>query len=84
MKNSCSNIYFQAFPLANLIFAGIGVFLLVCILHCPPVQLSLTPMTPRQLKMPALARSSLLSTFTALDVSSICLSFTLASHRLRL
>jgi hypothetical protein len=33
VKNSCSNIYFEAFPPANAVFAGIGVLLLVGVLH---------------------------------------------------
>ena len=32
VKNPCSNIYSQAFPPANSIFAGIGVLLSVCAL----------------------------------------------------
>ena len=36
------NIYFQAFPPANAIFAGIGVFLLVGILHVSLAQSILT------------------------------------------
>ena len=37
------NIYFQAFPPANAIFAGIGVLLSVRILHVFPPPLILTP-----------------------------------------
>jgi hypothetical protein len=37
------NIYFQAFPPANAIFAGIGVLLLVSILHSSLAQPILTP-----------------------------------------
>jgi hypothetical protein len=37
------NIYFQAFPAANAIFAGIGVLLLVSILYVLRVQAILTP-----------------------------------------
>ena len=33
VENFCSNIYFQAFPPANAIFAGIGVLLMVGVLH---------------------------------------------------
>jgi hypothetical protein len=36
-------VYDQAFPVANSIFAGIGVLLLVCILHLSPAQTILTP-----------------------------------------
>ena len=35
MKNSCSNMYFQSFPPATVIFAGIGVLLSVRVLHFP-------------------------------------------------
>lgn len=41
--NLCINIYFQAFPPANAIFAGISVLLLVSILHSPHTQTILTP-----------------------------------------
>ncbi|KAF8489008.1 hypothetical protein F5888DRAFT_1213783 [Russula emetica] len=40
------NIYFQAFPPANAIFAGIGVLLLVRILHASLAQTILTPGLP--------------------------------------
>jgi hypothetical protein len=40
------NIYFQAFPPANAIFAAIGVLLLVSILHVLRVQTILTPRHP--------------------------------------
>jgi hypothetical protein len=36
VKNSWSNIYFQAFRPANTVFAGIGVLLLVGVLHISP------------------------------------------------
>jgi hypothetical protein len=36
VKNSLSNYYFKAFPSANVIFAGIGVLLLVRVSHGPP------------------------------------------------
>ena len=32
-KNFCSNIYLQAFPAGNVIFAGIGILLSVSVLH---------------------------------------------------
>jgi hypothetical protein len=43
MENFRFNIYFQAFPPANAIFAGIGVFLSVGILHVSLAQTILTP-----------------------------------------
>ena len=51
-------IPFQAFPQANTIFAGIGVLLLVSVLHSSVVQPALTRMTPRRLKTPVLAKTS--------------------------
>ncbi|KAH9988604.1 hypothetical protein BJV77DRAFT_732003 [Russula vinacea] len=47
-----------AFPPANAIFAGIGVLLLVSVLHRSLVQPLLTPMAPRRLKIPALIKTS--------------------------
>jgi hypothetical protein len=54
------NIYYQAFPPANAIFAGIGVLLLVSILHVSLAQTILTVDTgaPRRLKMRALAKKT--------------------------
>ena len=40
--NFCSNFIFQAFPPANIIFAGIGVLLLVGGFHCSLMQPILT------------------------------------------
>ena len=51
------NTYFQAFPAANAIFAGIGVLLSVCILHISSQQPVLIETAPRWLKMPAQART---------------------------
>ena len=42
VENFRFNIYYQAFPLANAIFAGIGVLLLVSILHVSLAQIVLT------------------------------------------
>ena len=58
MENLRFNIYFQAFPPADAIFAGIGVLLLVGILHVSLAQTNLTVDTgaPRRLKMRALAK----------------------------
>ncbi len=42
MTNSCSNVYFQAFPPATAIFAGIGVLLSVRVLHLSLVRPILT------------------------------------------
>ena len=57
-KNYCSNIYFQAFPSSNVIFAGIGVLLSVGALHVVLTQPILTPRPLRRLKMLALAETS--------------------------
>jgi hypothetical protein len=51
-------IYFQAFPPATVIFAGIGVLLSVGVLHPSLVRPILTPRAPRWLKMRALAETS--------------------------
>ena len=77
-------ISFQAFPPANIIFTGIGVFLLVCVRHGYLARLILIPLTLRQLKMPALAETSSSTSSTASKDFSNDLSFTLALHRLRL
>ncbi len=50
--------YFQAFPPATVIFAGIGVLLSVGVLHPSLVRPILTPSAPRWLKMRALAETS--------------------------
>ena len=52
------NINYQAFPPANAIFAGIGVLLLVGILHVSLAQSVLTvdSRSPRRLKMRAIAK----------------------------
>ena len=42
VENFCSNIHFQTYPPANAIFAGIGVLLMVGVLHL----LSLDLLTP--------------------------------------
>ena len=67
MKNSGSNIYFRAFPLANIVFAGIGVFLLVCILHGPPVQLSLTRVTFQAAKDASASQDKLIKHFNRIE-----------------
>jgi hypothetical protein len=82
MKNSWSNIYFQAFPPANVVFAGIGVLLLVRVLHVYLSQPILTPRVSRRLKIPALGKTSSLRFSTASIVSSIGSRYTLASHQL--
>jgi hypothetical protein len=58
MENFRFNIYYQAFPPANAIFAGIGVLLSVGILHISLAQPILTVNTraPRLLMMRALAK----------------------------
>ena len=48
MENFRFNIYYQAFPPANAIFAGIGVLLLVGILHVSLAQTILTVDTGSQ------------------------------------
>jgi hypothetical protein len=50
--------FFQAFPTANTIFAGIGVLLMVGALHGSLLQPILTRMASRRLKMPVLAKKS--------------------------
>ena len=45
-REFCFNMYFKAFPPANAIFAGIGVLLLVGILHVSLAQTILTPELP--------------------------------------
>jgi hypothetical protein len=83
LKNSCFNIFFQAFPPATAIFAGIGVLLLVSVIRVSLMQPILTPMDPRPLKMPKPAKTSLLTFLAASNVSSIGLRYILASNRLR-
>jgi hypothetical protein len=50
------NIYFQAFPPANAIFVGIGVLLLVGILHLSLVQNYFDTGVPRLVTMRALVK----------------------------
>src|SRR6266478_205334 len=76
-----SNIDFQAFPPATVVFTGIGVLLSVGILHLSLLPI-LIPRLPRWLKMQALAKTSLLRPSTALNISSTDLRYTLTSHRL--
>jgi hypothetical protein len=66
-----------------MIFAGIGVLLLVGVLRGYLVQPIMTPMTPRRLKIPALAKKSWLNSLTGSNISSADLRFTLALHQLR-
>jgi hypothetical protein len=73
---------FQAFPPASIISTGIGVLLLVGILHVSLVQPILIPMTPRRPKTPALAETSSLTSLTASNISFAGSRFTPASHRL--
>jgi hypothetical protein len=56
VKNSRFNIYFQAFPPTNAIFAGIGVLLLVGILHLSLAQSYFNTGAPRRLKTRAQAK----------------------------
>ena len=74
----------QAFPSANVIFAGIGVLLSVGVLHVVLLQLILTPIFLRQLKMLALAETNSSRFLIASKDFSIGLRSTLASHRRRL
>ncbi len=62
-----SNIYFQAFPPATVIFTGIGVLLSVS----------------RRPKMRALSETNLSRSLTALNISSAASRYMLASHQLR-
>ena len=57
-ENILLNTYFQAFPPAAAVFAGIGVLLSVSVLHISFTQTILTSSAPRRLKIPALARTS--------------------------
>ena len=50
------NIYSQAFPPANAVFAGIGVLLLVGIFHLSLAQNYIDTGAPRRLTMRALAK----------------------------
>ena len=77
------NIYFQAFPPANAIFAGIGVLLSVRIPHAFLPRPILTHMAHRRLTMPVLARTNSSNSLTGLNVSSADSRFTSGSHRLR-
>ena len=70
------NTYFQAFPAANAIFAGIGVLLSVGVLDVPPTQTILTLRSPRWLNIPVPARTSSLRSSIASNVSSIALRYT--------
>lgn len=58
MKNLCSNIQFQAFPPATVIFAGISVLISVRVLYLSLVRLILTLRASRQLKKRAPARTT--------------------------
>ena len=86
MMFSCqefANIYsFQAFPPANAIFAGISVFLSVGVLHDSLVQT--IDSHGRRFRIPVLAKKGLLTSLTALNISSAGLRFTLALHRQQL
>ena len=82
-KNSYSNICLQAFPPANVIFAGIGVLLSVSVLPVVLMQPILTPRPLRRLKMPALAETSSSRYLIASNVSYIDLRYTLESRRPR-
>ncbi|KAF8487324.1 hypothetical protein DFH94DRAFT_678356 [Russula ochroleuca] len=64
-----------SFPPANAIFAGIGVLLLVGVLHGSFSQPILTPVAPRRLKMPALDKTNSLTCLIASNVSSIGLKY---------
>jgi hypothetical protein len=58
VQNFRINIYYQAFPPANAIFVGIGVLLVVGILHVSLAQtiLNVDTRAPRLLKMRGLAK----------------------------
>jgi hypothetical protein len=56
VENFPFDIHFQAFPPANAIFVGIGVLLLVGILHLSLAQNYFDAGAPRRLKMRALAK----------------------------
>jgi hypothetical protein len=75
---------FQAFPPADIIFAGIGVLLSVSVLMVPWGSLSLTLRAPRRLTMPARVKTCSLMSSTASNVSFRGLTYTLALHRLQL
>jgi hypothetical protein len=78
-----SNLCFQAFPPASIIFAGIGILLSVSELRGFLAQPILIPGILRQPKMSALAKTNSLIFSTASNDSSTDLRYTLASHRLR-
>jgi len=66
-SKTCALIYiFQVFSLAKVIFAGVGVLLLVHIFLHSFVLLIVTPIPFRQLEMFALAKM-LLSTFSSVS-----------------
>ncbi len=82
-NNFSSNIYFQAFPPAAVIFTGIGILLSVGILHPSLVRPVLTSRGPRRPKMRALSETNLSRSLTALNISSAASRYMLASHQLR-
>jgi hypothetical protein len=75
---------FQAFPPADIIFAGIGILLTVSCSYGSLEQSILTLRAPRRPKMPARIKTSSLMFSTASNVSFSGLTNTLASHRLQL
>jgi hypothetical protein len=82
-EESALILAFQVYPPANIIFAGIGVLLLVGV-PCNFLVQSIYTVVPRRLKMPAQATTSSSKFLTALNTFSGGSRFTLASHRLRL
>ena len=83
VDNSFSNTYFQAFPPAHKLFAGIRELLLVGFSLCLPFTTHFDPF--RWLRMPALlAKTSSATYLTASNASFAGLKFTLASHQLPL
>ena len=84
MKNSFLTVCFQAFPSANVIFAGIGVLFSVGVFRGYVVLPIFDTRTHRRLKIPALSRASSLISSTASDDSLADSRFTLASRRRRL
>jgi hypothetical protein len=67
-KNVYSNFAFQAFPPANTIFAGIGVLLLVSVLHRPsPCATYLTHVAPQAAKDASASQDKLIELFNRIE-----------------
>jgi hypothetical protein len=81
--NFCPKYFIlQAFPPASVIFAGIGVLLSVSVLRPPCV--TYFDSEPRRLRMRELAKTSLSTSLTALNIFSAGSRYILSSHRLGL